>query len=750
MSPLEQAPPPAHAHAQAQAYAQAPAQEQPQTGEATATEPPALARVAVSQVGPVCVLTLSNPPVNAMGHALREALLQALNDAERNPWVSAVVITGEGAQFVGGADIREFRQGRKPPFLREITQRIAEFQKPVAVALQGPALGGGLEIALAAQHRVAGPLAEFALPEVTLGLLPGAGGTQRITHLLGAERALDLMLSGRKMTPAEALSCGLIHSLSAAPLGEALTWARAAAEAAGPESRSSPSPSSGSASGTEPDLPGMAAIAAARAKLARGPRGLFAPGKIIEAVEAALRLPLIDGLAREAELFDACLASPERQALVHAFFAERRAAKARPQATPGPVQHIGVVGGGTMGAGIAVAVLDAGLKLTLIERDAASLAAGGGRIEAIWQGQLAKGKLSETDVIERQARLHTTTDYASLAPADVVIEAVFEDPAAKAAVLAQLDAHCHPDAVLATNTSYLDVSSLAQATVRPQRVLGLHFFSPAHVMKLLEVVAHPGTAPEALATGWALCKRLGKAGVGVQVKEGVADGFIGNRLLHSYRRAMEYVLEDGASPQEIDTALRELGLPMGPFQMMDLAGSDIAWATRKRRAATRAPQERYVRIADALCERGWFGQKTGRGWYRYTDGAGEPARQGLPCPEVRALIEQARCEAGITPRPFSAQEIQHRYLAALVNEAAKALGEGVARCPSDIDLVMMHGYGFPRHLGGPLHWADQLGLAQVLSWVTAWAEEDAWFWQPAPLLRELAVSGRSFDSLNLD
>ena len=319
---------------------------------------------------------------------------------------------------------------------------------------------------------------------------------------------------------------------------------------------------------------------------------------------------------------------------MYAFFAERRAAKARPQATPGPVQHIGVVGGGTMGAGIAVAVLEAGLKLTLIERDAASLAAGLGRIEAIWQGQLAKGKLSEAALAERQARLHTTTDYASLTHADVVIEAVFEDPAAKAAVLAQLDAHCRPDAVLATNTSYLDVSSLAQATLRPQRVLGLHFFSPAHVMKLLEVVAHPATAPEALAAGWALCKRLGKVGVGVQVKEGVAEGFIGNRLLHSYRRAMEYVLEDGASPQEIDTALRDLGLPMGPFQMMDLAGGDIAWATRKRRAATRAPQERYVRIADALCERRWFGQKTGRGWYRYTDHTGQPARQGLPCPEV--------------------------------------------------------------------------------------------------------------------
>jgi 3-hydroxyacyl-CoA dehydrogenase len=728
------------------------------------------ARVKVSQVGKVRLLTLSHPPVNAMSHALRVGLMEALEDAERNRFVGAVVITGEGGQFVGGADIREFRQGRKAPFLREVTQRLAEFPKPVAVAVEGAALGGGLEIALAAQHRVAGPQAEFALPEVTLGLLPGAGGTQRITHLLGVDRALDLMLSGRKMKAAEALGCGLIQTLSADPVGEALHWAREATEAdpntqALPQRSASTSPTgpmlgrelehppalgpqAGSSSG--PEAPGMAAIDAARARLARGPRGLFSPGKIIEAVEAALRLPLNDGLALESELFEACLASPQRAALVHAFFAERRAAKARPKATAAALQHIGVVGGGTMGAGIAVALLDAGLNLTLIERDAASIAAGRERIEGVWQGQLAKGKLSEAALAEQRSRLNTCTDYASLETADLVIEAVFEDPAAKAAVLTQLDAHCRHDAVLATNTSYLDVAQLAQATARPQRVLGLHFFSPAHVMKLLEVVAHPGTSPEALATGWALAKRLRKVGVAVQVKEGSTEGFIGNRLLHSYRRAMEYVLEDGASPHEIDSALRELGLPMGPFQMMDLAGGDIAWATRQRRAATRAPQERYVRIADALCERGWLGQKTGRGWYRYTDEAGQPSRQGLPCPEVQALIEQARREAGITPRPFSAQEIQRRYLAAMVNEAAKALGEGVARCPSDIDLVMMHGYGFPRHVGGPLHWADQVGLAQVLSWLNDWAEEDAWFWQPAPLLQELAASGRRFDSLNPD
>jgi 3-hydroxyacyl-CoA dehydrogenase len=459
-------------------------------------------------------------------------------------------------------------------------------------------------------------------------------------------------------------------------------------------------------------------------------------------VQDALDLPLADGLKTERERFNACLSSPQRAGLIHAFFAERETAKV-PEARRGtarPVQHVGVIGGGTMGAGIAVSLLDAGLHVTLIERDQAALDAGQGRVRKVYEGQVAKAKLSDQGLADKLSRLSLSTAYEALAQADLVIEAVFEDLAVKQAVFAQAQAVCKPGAVLATNTSYLDIDAIAASTTRPQDVIGLHFFSPAHIMKLLEIVVPKQVSPDVVATAFELAKQLKK----VPVRAGVCDGFIGNRILAVYRTAADHMLEDGASPYDIDRMVRAFGFPMGPYEMSDLAGGDIGWATRKRRAATRDPKARYVQIADRLCERGWFGQKTGRGWYVYEAGS----RQGQEDPEVLAIVDAERQRAGITPRTFTADELQRRYLAAMVNEAAKVVAEGIALRPLDVDVTLLYGYGFPRHKGGPLHHADQIGLPQVLADIQAFAQQDPLFWQPAPLLVKLVAEGRHFASLN--
>jgi 3-hydroxyacyl-CoA dehydrogenase len=703
------------------------------------------ATVAVQDIGQVRVLRLSNPPVNAMSHSLRVALLEALRAAAQAPGIGAVVMAAEGKNFVGGADIREFGQPRQAPFLRDITQAIAQHPLPIAVAMQGPAIGGGLEIALAARHRVAGPQAVFALPESQLGLLPGAGGTQRITRLLGAQRALELMLSGRRLNAADALSAKLVHQLADDPLGEALHWARQAAE----QPHGAPM-ADAEAPGLDDEAANRSALAATRSQWERTPHVQPSHRHILEAVEAALNLPLEQGLALEAQAFEACLNSPERQGLIHAFFAERRAQSPHPASSPGvppteplPLRQVGVIGGGTMGSGIAIALLEAGLPVTLIERYEEAAQQAHQRIAAHFEGQQGRGRISPAQAAQRMSLLECHHAYTALGSCDLVIEAVFEDTAVKAEVLAAAHTHCPPGAVLATNTSYLDLCAMASLTPRGRHTLGLHFFSPAPVMKLLEVVSHPDTAPEVLATGLALARQLRKVAVPVAVRPGVAEGFIGNRLLHTWRRAMEYLLEDGASPYAIDAALRRIGLPMGPFQMMDLAGGDIAWANRRRRAATRPPHERYVRIADALCERGWLGQKTGRGWYRYdtTAGTGKASFKGQPCDEVLDLVEAERRAAGVSPRLVNESEIIERYQAALVLEAARVLQDGVAQRGSDIDLVLIHGYGFPRWRGGPLNWAEQQGLGEVLQRLDAYAEEDPDFWACPALLRERVAQG---------
>ncbi|MBD8655783.1 enoyl-CoA hydratase/isomerase family protein [Oxalobacteraceae sp. CFBP 13730] len=698
--------------------------------------------VARAMHGDILVVTIDNPPVNALGVDVRRGLVEAIAAAEGDAAVKAVLITGSGKTFIGGADIREFGKPPMTPFLPDVCNGIEACSKPVIAVIHGAALGGGLEIALAAHYRLALPAAKLGLPEVALGLLPGAGGTQRTPRLIGAAAALDMMLSGRHVGAAEAAKLGLVDRVveGADPLAAGLAYAQELVQGGAPVRRTR------DATQLADTHAQRAAIDSARAETAKKSRGLFSPLKIVDAVQGALELPFDEGQALERKLFLECLDSPQRAGLVHAFFAERETARAPEtrNAKPRPINSIGVVGGGTMGAGIAVAVLDAGLPVTMIERDDEALARGRKHVEKVYDGLIAKGRITPDAKDATMARFNGSTWYDALAQADLVIEAVFEDMAVKHAVFAELDRVCKPGAVLATNTSYLDIDQIAAAISRPQDVVGLHFFSPANIMKLLEIVVPAKVADDVVATAFDLAKKLRK----VPVRAGVCDGFIGNRILAVYGQAAHAMMEDGASPYQIDKALRDFGYPMGPFQVSDLAGGDIGWATRKRRAPTRDPRARYVQIADRLCERGWFGQKTGRGYYLYPDGA----RVGTPDPEVEAIIEAERARAGAlsgkAPRSFSDAEIVRRYLAAMINEGANVVHQKIALRPLDVDVTFVHGYGFPRYRGGPMQYADTVGLPTILADIREFAQEDPLFWQPSPLLVELVDKGANFASLN--
>ena len=686
----------------------------------------------------IALVTIANPPVNALSAAVRQGLQQAITALSGNADVHAIVITGSGANFIAGADIREFGLPPQEPSLPDVCLQIEAADKLVIAAIHGAALGGGLEIALAAHYRVAVETAKLGLPEVALGLLPGAGGTQRTPRLIGAQAALDLMLSGRHAGAKEALRMGLIDHIATSNdiAAEGVAYARSLLADGAPVRRS------GEQTAALADRTAQqAALDAARADVAKK-KGLFSPAKIVDCVQAALDQPFAEGLATERELFVQCLNSPQRAGLVHAFFAEREVTKSpeTQSSQPRPFQKVGVIGGGTMGAGIAVALLDGGLQVTMIERDDAALALGQSRVAKVYDGLIKKGRLSEEGKAAILTRFNGSTAYDALADADIVVEAVFEDMGVKKAVFAELDRVCKKGAVLATNTSYLDIDEIARSVSRPQDVVGLHFFSPANIMKLLEIVVPAQVSADVVATGFALAKKLKK----VPVRAGVCDGFIGNRILAVYRQAADYMMEDGASPYEIDAMVRAFGYPMGPYEMSDLAGGDIGWATRKRRAATRDPKARYVHMADKLCERGWFGQKTGRGWYIYEAGS----RTGKTDPEVEAIVAEERAKAGVTPRSFTREELERRYVAAMVNEGAKVVAEGIALRPLDVDVTLVHGYGFPRYKGGPMKYADLVGLPQILADIQAFAKEDPLFWPPAPLLVQLVAEGKNFDSLN--
>ncbi|MGB4059306.1 MAG: 3-hydroxyacyl-CoA dehydrogenase NAD-binding domain-containing protein [Burkholderiaceae bacterium] len=702
--------------------------------------------VTTQRHGHVLVITVNNPPVNALSAAVRQGLFAAVEQADADADTQAVLIVSEGKTFIAGADIREFGKPPVLPSLPEVCNRIEACSKPVVAALQGAALGGGLEVALGAHHRLALPAVKVGLPEVDLGLMPGAGGTQRAPRLMGVKAAAEFMLSGKPIGAQAALQAGLIDRIVDGPsngagngncpaLEAGLAYANELLASAAPVRRVRDI----AIANSEAALADLTALAAETAKKSSG---LFSPLKIIEAVRAAVELPFDDGMALERRLFLACIDSPQRAGLIHAFFAEREVSKV-PEAraaAPRTVASLAIIGGGTMGAGIAVAALDAGLPVVMVERDADSIARGVANVTKVYDGLVAKGRMTEVQKAATLARFKPSTDYADLANTDLVIEAVFEDLDVKKAVFQQLDTVCKPGAVLATNTSYLDIDAIAASTSRPQDVIGLHFFSPANIMKLLEIVVPAKVSPDVVVTAFELAKRMKK----VPVRAGVCDGFIGNRILATYKQAADYMMEDGASPYEIDAAVRGFGYPMGPCQVTDLAGGDIGWATRKRRAATRDPKARYVEIADRICERGWFGQKTGRGFYLYPQGA----RTGQPDPEVLAIVDAERAKKGITPRTFTPEEIMRRYMAAMVNEGAKVLADGIALRPLDIDVTFLYGYGFPRFRGGPMKHADTVGLGQILADICTFAQEDPLFWQPAPLLEKLVAEGKNFDSLN--
>ncbi|CAB3681564.1 3-hydroxyacyl-CoA dehydrogenase NAD-binding domain-containing protein [Paraburkholderia rhynchosiae] len=688
--------------------------------------------------GKVLLVTIDHAPVNALSADVRRGLLAAIEAADAERSVEAVLIVGAGRNFIAGADIREFGKPPVPPSLPDVCNRIEACTKPVIAAIHGAALGGGLEVALAAHYRIAVEGAKLGLPEVQLGLLPGAGGTQRTPRLTGAQAALDLILSGLHASAKEALALGLVDRLGSSGdiLAEGLAYVHELLANQAPVRRTR------HATALNDRAASLAAVAAARAETTNKSRGLFSPLKIVDAIEAAITQPFDDGLRVERQLFLQCIDSPQRAGLIHAFFAEREVLKAPEtrDAKPRTLNAIGVVGGGTMGAGIAVAVLDAGLPVTMIERDEASLARGRAHIEKVYDGLISKGRMSAEKKAQLMTHWRGSTSYNALADADLVVEAVFEDLSVKHAVFADLDRVCKRGAVLATNTSYLDIDAIAASISRPADVIGLHFFSPANIMKLLEVVVPKEVSADVVATAFELAKKLRKT----PVRAGVCDGFIGNRVLAVYRGAADAMMEDGASPYQIDAAVRAFGFPMGPFQVVDLAGGDIGWAARKRRAATRNPAARYVEIADRLCERGWFGQKTGRGFYLYPEGS----RSGQPDPEVEAIIDAERARAGMTPRSFTDDEIIRRYMAAMINEGANVVHERIALRPLDVDVTFLYGYGFPRYRGGPMKYADMVGLPRILADIREFAKEDPLFWQASPLLIELVERGADFASLN--
>jgi len=676
------------------------------------------------------LIALNHQPVNAASHDLRAGIVAAIDALTADETVQAIAIYGATRAFIAGADISEFGKPIAEPILPDVCLAIENSAKPVVAVMHGATLGGGLEVAISAHARVALPNLITGFPEVTLGVLPGSGGTQRGPRLIGIAATLDLATTGRRIGAEEAMKIGLVDRISKGePRDLAVSSARDMLTGGLPIRKTS----------ALPVVPDPEALKTTAATLAKTQPHLFSPRKCAEAIAASTG-PFAEGMEQERKLFFECIDSPQRAGLIHAFFSERAVAKIpEAGATPRDIASVGIIGGGTMGSGIATAALLAGFSVTLVELDQDGLDRGRATIEKNLGGAVKRGKLTDD---KRAALLAdafvTTTDLTDLAEADLVIEAVFEDMAVKQDIFRQLDAICKPGAVLATNTSYLDVNQIAAVTQRPGDIIGLHFFSPAHVMRLLEVVVADKTRPEVVATGFALGKKLRK----VTVRAGVCDGFIGNRILSHFRKVADYLVMDGASPAQVDRAMTDFGFAMGPFAVLDLAGLDIGWATRKRKAPNRVAAERYVEIADRICESGWFGRKTGQGYYVYGDGA------PMPNPEVETIIAQERTKAGISTRDFSDAEIVDRYMTAMISEATRVLADGIALRPIDIDAVFLFGYGFPRHHGGPLQYADTIGAPALIERIESYAPEDAYYWQVPPLLQEMAATGNSFADMN--
>ncbi|MDN3922880.1 3-hydroxyacyl-CoA dehydrogenase NAD-binding domain-containing protein [Roseateles violae] len=688
--------------------------------------------------GNIAVITLNNPPVNGLGLETRKAAAEGIAKAEDDATVKAVVITGAGKAFSGGADIREFNSPKAltEPTLHSLIAVVENCTKPVVAAIHSVCMGGGLELALGCHYRVASPGAKIALPEVKLGLLPGAGGTQRLPRALGVEPALNMIVSGEPVNSellAQVPGQQLFQKIVDGDLMEgAIAFAQDVAD-----KRPLPKVRELKARHGNPD----AYFQFARNMVGGMSKNFPAPLRCLEAVAASVTKKFEDGMKAEREGFLALMQTPESKALRHAFFAERAASKIGdvPEDTPvRKIEKVAVIGAGTMGGGISMNFLNAGIPVVILETKQEALDRGIATIKKNYEAQVKKGKLKEDKYQQRMALLSTTLNYADIGSADLVIEAVFEELGVKESVFKQLDEVMKPGAILASNTSTLDLNKIANFTKRPQDVVGLHFFSPANVMKLLEVVRGEKTAKDVLATVMQLAKKIKKTAV----VSGVCDGFIGNRMIEQYSRQAGFLLDEGASPQQVDKAAEKFGFAMGPFRMGDLAGNDIGWAIRKRRAQER-PNMHYSKTADKLCELGRFGQKTGAGWYDYQAGK----RDAIPSPVVAELLEKHRADLGIKAREISDEEIVHRLVFALVNEAAHLLEEGIAQRASDVDMVYLTGYGFPLWRGGPMCYADTVGLFNVVQAMKRFAKnplDDAKFWEPAPLIKRLVAEGKSF------
>ncbi len=691
--------------------------------------------VAYSVRDGIAVITLNNPPVNGLGSVLRPGIMDGIKKAEADATVKALVIIGSAKAFSGGADIREFNTPKMkvPPSLQEINAAQDAFSKPMIAAISGFALGGGLELALACHYRVAAPKSQLGLPEVKLGILPGSGGTQRLPRVVGAAEAIGMMTSGNSIPAEKGLSLGLIDEIVQGDLLEgALAFAKKLVAAGkGPRRIRDLK--------AEVDGDPKAFFAKARTEVGKASRGFPAPLEIVACVEAAVNKPFEEGLAEERKRFQGLVEGSESKALRHMFFAERQTTKIPdvPEDTPvRPIKTVAVIGAGTMGGGISMSCVNAGIPVTIIETTPEALERGLATIKKNYANTVSKGRLAQADMDKRLALLTPSLKLEDAKAADIVIEAVFERMDVKQELFKKLDAIAKPGAILATNTSTLDVDAIAAVTKRPQDVIGTHFFSPANVMRLLEVVRGKQTAKDVLATTMKLGKTIRK----LPVVSGVCDGFIGNRMIEKYGQQSLFLLDEGASPAQVDAAAKAWGLAMGPFTMGDMAGLDIGWEIRKRRYQER-PNFVYSKVGDRICEAGRYGQKTGKGWYRYEAGNRTP----VPDPEADAIIEAYRKEVGAKPRKISDDEIIERLIYALVNEAAYILDEGIALRASDVDMVYLTGYGFPAYRGGPMFYASAVGLDKVVAAIKRFQQGyQGGVWKIAPLLEKLAAEGKTF------
>ncbi len=687
----------------------------------------------------ICLIQVSNPPVNAISAAVRKGLLESLINIENNEHIKAVVICAPERTFLAGADIREFGKNLDGPILSEICNRLEKLDKIVIASLHGTPLGGGLELAMSCHYRVSTLDTKVGLPEVLLGIIPGAGGTQRLPRLAGLSDGLEMMLTGRHVPAKEAMTKGIIDEIIDNP-DTVLNGINVARKLI--SNKAKPLPTFEKNSKFLDSKESQIIIQKTKEKYKTKHKNLFSPHAIIKSVEEGLKLSFEDAIKNERKLFSDCIKSPQREGLIHAFFAEKAVNKI-PELKNGKsksIKKIGVIGGGTMGTGISMAALNSGFSVIMIEQNEQGVKKALEKISSTYERSVSLGRISTIEKERILSRFQGLTDLNNLSDRDLIIEAVFEEIDLKKEVFKKLNTICPNETVFASNTSYLNVNEIAEVVSNPERVIGLHFFSPANIMKLLEIVVAEKTSNDTVATAFSLAKLMKK----IPVRSGVCDGFIGNRILSKYLVATYHMVEDGASIFDIDRVIRDFGCAMGPFQVIDLAGGDIGWATRKRKAPSRHKDDRYVEIPDRICEKGWFGQKTGIGYYLY----GKEVPFLTPNPEIDQICKEERTRAGIIPKIFNGQEIIDKYISSLVLEGVKILEEKISLRPSDIDVVYINGYGFPRWRGGPMNYADSIGLDKVLNNIKIYEKENPRFWKCPDLLTKLVSENKSFKDLN--